>query len=198
MHSKSYTDWPYFLFMWSIQAMLSEARPGLTRKLESTRTEEQRRGWWWVLLETDHMLALLLLEHCHNPVSRHSLGYFSYGVIYFVIDVYTFIETCAMYLPSDYSSYIICSTCPASWTSLPRTLKSKSLIIYSLSPSFAKLIAVLSLSLSLSRNSQRTCYKNINCQQYSYIVWQNELLQWRLVRYWRWKTETKSWVVRFT
>lgn len=51
---------------------------------------------------------------------------------------------------------------------------------------------------SLSCNCQRTCYKDINCQHYSYIMWQNEILQWRLVQYWRRKTESNSRVVRST
>jgi hypothetical protein len=107
---------------------------------------ELRCGRWWVSLETDHTLTLLLLDECHDPVS--SLGYSSHGVIYFIITILK-LELC---------------TCPQKWLlhnvqhvpnildfSSKDTENRKSLIIYGLSPSITKLIAVLLLVIASER-----------------------------------------------
>jgi hypothetical protein len=147
MRLKSYRDWAYF-FWYGVYRLrhpkLGPVWPDKWSPPEQNNSDVVDGGCCLKLTTCWPIAIGTLPQSCEQtqfrrfPVWRDILYYYD-------IDIYTCIETCAMYLSSDYGSYIICSTCPASWTSLPRTLKSKSLIIYSLSSSFAKLNAVLSL-----------------------------------------------------
>jgi hypothetical protein len=131
-----------------------------------------------VLLETDHTLALLSLEDCHNPASIYSLGDFSCGVIYFIVAIL---------------KLALC-TCPEIWP-LHNLQHVSSILDSSSKDTKIEILNYLQFVSQfhkihccfLSRNCHRTCYKNINCQRPLYIDGQTELLQPKLLQYWLWK-----------